>query len=290
MTIRKAPAFQFYADDFLSGTMTFSNEQRGLYIALLCLQWSQGSVRLEDARELAGRMAQERMARVLAKFVDDGQGNLKNARLEVERTKQNDFREAKSEAGRAGNAKRWHNHRTTIAQPSHSDGEHVSDTIANGRSPSPSPSPEYRREYASIGVGATAAMTDGMSNHPPDEATVAEHFKRLGADYSAEQIHAAWLDFEATAQDDGRTWMWGKRPVTDWRAAFERRLMAPTNETGKPATAKTVSASVRAIATRSELESLQADLDSLPDGKNRRELQAKLDARWRELEALEAAK
>lgn len=142
-TARKAPAFQFYADDFLSGTMTFSHEQRGLYITLLCLQWSQGSVRVEDARELAGRMNPERLARVLAKFVDDGQGNLKNPRLERERTKQNEFRDAKSEAGRLGNAKRWHTHRTATTAASHSDGGEVADSladsIANGRFPSPSP-------------------------------------------------------------------------------------------------------------------------------------------------------
>lgn len=138
-TQRKAPAFQFYCDDFLSGTMTFTNEQRGLYITLLCLQWSQGSVRAEDARELAGRMNPDRLARVLGKFVDDGRGNLKNLRLETERSKQNEFREAKSQAGRIGNAKRWHSDRNAIAQRSHSDGEDFADTIANDRSPSPSP-------------------------------------------------------------------------------------------------------------------------------------------------------
>ena len=40
----RAPAFQFYADDFLAGTMTMTNEERGAYISLLCLQWSKGFV------------------------------------------------------------------------------------------------------------------------------------------------------------------------------------------------------------------------------------------------------
>lgn len=237
-TARKAPAFQFYADDFLSGTMTFSHEQRGLYITLLCLQWSQGSVRVEDARELAGRMNPERLARVLAKFVDDGQGNLKNPRLERERTKQNEFRDAKSEAGRLGNAKRWHTHRTATTAASHSDGgevaDSIADSIANGRFPSPSPSP-YKTEGNTPGeFGATAPGFDGvpndLSNHPETEAEVIEHFRKLGAPYTAEQIHAAWLGFMANALDDGRTWMWGKRPVTDWRAAFESRLSAQKKE------------------------------------------------------------
>jgi hypothetical protein len=89
---------------------------------------------------------------------------------------------------------------------------------------------------------------------------------------------------------------WKRAVLSDWLDPIKRgewqaraaKLAQAANGSNQPA--KTVSASVRAIATRSELETLQADLDSLPDGKSRRELQAKLDARWRELEALEAAK
>lgn len=117
----KAPWFQFYPQDFMAGTRTLSNEQNGLYILLLCLQWTHGSVRLDEAKELAGRMNPERLARVLAKFVDDGHGNLKNQRLEFERAKQKAFREAKSEAGRAGMAKRWHSHNTVITPLSGGD-------------------------------------------------------------------------------------------------------------------------------------------------------------------------
>lgn len=36
----KAPAFQFYAQDFLTGVMDMTMEERGLYITLLARQWS----------------------------------------------------------------------------------------------------------------------------------------------------------------------------------------------------------------------------------------------------------
>ena len=34
--MNKAPAFQFYADDFIGGTITMSHEERGLYVLALC--------------------------------------------------------------------------------------------------------------------------------------------------------------------------------------------------------------------------------------------------------------
>lgn len=46
--MRKPPSFQFYADDFLGGVATFSLEQRGLYITMLCIQWNVGHVSDED--------------------------------------------------------------------------------------------------------------------------------------------------------------------------------------------------------------------------------------------------
>lgn len=97
----KPPAFQFYADDFLAGTFTFTNEQRGLYIALLCLQWNQGAIGEETIAALAGGMASESVAAVRAKFVSgEDDDMLRNPRLELERQKQAAFRAKCSEAGR----------------------------------------------------------------------------------------------------------------------------------------------------------------------------------------------
>lgn len=80
---------------------------------------------------------------------------------------------------------------------------------------------------------------------------------------------------------------WRAKLGLDWRAEY-REWLAKNGAEKTPA--KTVSASVRAIATREELETMQADLDQLPHGEFRKAQQAKLDARWRELEALEGGK
>jgi hypothetical protein len=105
-------------------------------------------------------------------------------------------------------------------------------------------------------------------------------------------------DFAATriADYDGRAigWPrnWRRALLSDWlnplRRAEFTKAMAKNGAEKTPA--KTVSASVRAIATRDELETMQADLDQLPHDDFRKAQQAKLDARWRELEALEGGK
>ena len=44
----KDPAFLFYSNDFLEGTFTFSDEQTGKYIKLLCLQHQRGKLTKKD--------------------------------------------------------------------------------------------------------------------------------------------------------------------------------------------------------------------------------------------------
>lgn len=51
---RKAPAFQLYVDDFLAGTMCMTAEEVGVYIRLLCLQWSHGALSERHVRAAGG--------------------------------------------------------------------------------------------------------------------------------------------------------------------------------------------------------------------------------------------
>ncbi len=76
------PAFQFYADDFVAGTVCFTAEEVGAYIRLLCFQWGNGSipVRADQVDRIAGCPVS---AEVLAKFPSG-----KNPRMESERLKQ----------------------------------------------------------------------------------------------------------------------------------------------------------------------------------------------------------
>ena len=106
---RKAPAFQFYADDFLAGTSDMSAEVVGGYIRLLCHQWTKGGIPNDPERvaRIAGLMGSPCVGYVMAKFrLSDGH-TLKNERLEKVREEQNAFKAKQSAAGTNGAAKRW---------------------------------------------------------------------------------------------------------------------------------------------------------------------------------------
>ena len=148
---RKAPAFQFYADDFLAGTSDMSAEEVGGYIRLLCHQWTKGGIPNDPERvaRIAGLMGSPCVGYVMAKFrLSDGH-TLKNERLEKVREEQNAFKARQSAAGTNGAAKRWNKcpddgdpngdpNRVAIATPMATP---MAGAWPEHSSPSPSPSP-----------------------------------------------------------------------------------------------------------------------------------------------------
>lgn len=137
----KPPAFQFYAGDFIAGTITLSHAERGLYILALCLQWDQGGVSPDDLANLAGSTP---TARVLQKFQVGEDGLLRNNRLEFEREKQVEYRKGQSNKGKASAQARFNRGSTTV-QP---EGQPEGQPKPNSPSPSPSPSSLVERERA----------------------------------------------------------------------------------------------------------------------------------------------
>ncbi len=101
--MRKPPAFQFYADDFIAGTAILSTEEVGAYILLLCHQWNCGSLPDNDIliRRIARLTQAFDLANLRSKFkaVD---GVLKNDRMERERDKQMQYREKQAKNGKMG--------------------------------------------------------------------------------------------------------------------------------------------------------------------------------------------
>lgn len=105
----KPPAFQFYASDFLAGTVELSTEDVGAYIRLLCYQWSNGEIpeKTIAVDRIAGCSVS---SEVLMKFPER-----KNRRLEVERVKQAAYRQLQSEKGKASAEARLNRASTTVA-------------------------------------------------------------------------------------------------------------------------------------------------------------------------------
>lgn len=148
--IRKAPAFQFYADDFLAGTADMAAEEVGGYIRLLCHQWSKGGIPSDEERSarIAGLIGSPSIRYVLAKFTLCDGDTLKNVRLEQIRQEQADYKSKQASSGKTGAQKRWDKVKSdgnpngvAIATP-------MATPMANGwrsdSSPSPTPTPKKK--------------------------------------------------------------------------------------------------------------------------------------------------
>ena len=85
----KDPAFLFYSGDFLSGTMLMSNEEKGIYITLLCLQHQNGHMQKEDMQNFGAT------EKILSKFKVDENNLYYNERLETEITRRKAYSDSR---------------------------------------------------------------------------------------------------------------------------------------------------------------------------------------------------
>lgn len=92
MSQTKAPAFQFYAQDFLTGTLDMTMEEKGIYITLLSIQWSKGEIPKERLGLLIHRDWNGVPDMVKKKFTDLGKTVI-NDRLHLQKQKMDEFRE-----------------------------------------------------------------------------------------------------------------------------------------------------------------------------------------------------
>jgi len=81
----KAPAFQFYPDDFMGGTADMTQSEVGAYILLLCRQWNSLSIP-QDPERLKLIAKGPVTDHVLAKFHDG-----RNPRLELVRSQREEW-------------------------------------------------------------------------------------------------------------------------------------------------------------------------------------------------------
>lgn len=224
--MNSSPAFQFYPDDFLAGTVGMSCAERGLYITLLCIQWSRGTVSEEEIARLGGGMAPPERCFVMSKFVQVEEGRYQNARLEKERGKQAEYKAKQSENGKLG-AKSKHRQSTAIATPQHrhSDATAPLDSgpgegLAKSSSPSPSPS--------SLVLSPTGGSSDGDSDggegeNPPGpdypEAEVPSLEECLQWAASA-GVDPEWTRKKWITTDANNGWERNGRPVK-WRSLWK---------------------------------------------------------------------
>ena len=106
----KDPALLFYTGDFLVGTMTMTNEQRGKYILLLCMQHQQGFLTDEDMKE----HLEDTDLKVFNKFEKLSDGKYYNLRLKEEAERRKSYSESRRNNRMKNISKSYDKHMETV--------------------------------------------------------------------------------------------------------------------------------------------------------------------------------
>ena len=83
----KDPAFLFYPNDYIGGTMGMTFEEKGAYIELLMMQFNRGHM----TSHMIGQTVGQLWVKLQDKFVQDENGLWYNVRLELEQKKRKEF-------------------------------------------------------------------------------------------------------------------------------------------------------------------------------------------------------
>jgi uncharacterized protein YdaU (DUF1376 family) len=87
----KDPAFLFYPNDYIGGTMGFTFEEKGAYMELLMMQFNRGHMTEHMIRHTVGYLWDN----ISGKFIKDEKGLYYNTRLDEEKEKRMKFTESR---------------------------------------------------------------------------------------------------------------------------------------------------------------------------------------------------
>lgn len=91
----KDPAFLFYPNDYIGGTMGMTFEQKGAYIELLMTQFNRGHMTNHMIGQVLGQGNGQIWDMIKDKFIQDDEGKFYNVRLEIEQNKRKQFTDSR---------------------------------------------------------------------------------------------------------------------------------------------------------------------------------------------------
>jgi uncharacterized protein YdaU (DUF1376 family) len=218
------PAFQFYAQDFYTGTLGMSNEAVGIYIRMLCYQWIHGGIpsnrkTLENFLGISSYKFRKNFAEIAKKFKLGRDKVLRNPRLEEVRRNQQRYSEIQAKRGQRGGHKR-HVAASKTGKPalepkSSSSIFDLQTTLGTEKNAAAPPSPavensaavQKRKDPPSIPVLAAMILRDGILaiDRIPDQAEAAKcRAAQLHLSYSSRAIANALASAQAQAAKHGR--------------------------------------------------------------------------------------
>ena len=127
----KDPAVLFYTQDFLVGTITMTNEHKGMYITLLCLQHQKGNLTEKDMLSICFSYVPE----VYAKFEKAEDGTYYNLRMKEEAERRAAFSASRRKNASKNGGKRGANNKQKNGKAyakhmdNHMENEHENENI-----------------------------------------------------------------------------------------------------------------------------------------------------------------
>lgn len=228
----KSPAFQIYPADFLADakTLVMSAAEIGAYWLLLCVCWRENGLP-DDVSELAAiartplkQFQKSWDSRIQRCFVKRDDDKWTHKRLQTERDKQTENREARKVAGAKGAAGRWQTDSKPMANTSDS---HAS---ANGK------------PIAKDGLSSSSSISSSISSSTSSSEEKQQRAKRtpeakgtrLGDDFALTDEMRQWAGRETPSVDVDRAFVafldyWrgvpgAKGRKLDWVATWRNRL------------------------------------------------------------------
>lgn len=195
----KDPAFLFYSSDFITGTITMSDEEIGMYVRILCMQHQTCHLDAKTMQKLCGGIVPPA---VMAKFVIDSDGRYYNERLESEMIK----RKEKGKKNKKNADMRWHKVRTANAVPfinenvieNKNEVDTSKEKEGQGEKTNPTPDPKsmYNPEVQSKVAQNIYAITDYLNSKTGGNLRNDHHaycstiWQRLQDGYTLEQMRS----------------------------------------------------------------------------------------------------
>jgi uncharacterized protein YdaU (DUF1376 family) len=118
----KDPAFLFYPNDYMGGTMGMTFEEKGAYMDLLVLQFNKGAFSIDQARKLLNGSFEKVWPALSEKFTE-ADGKFSNKRLEDEKTKRASFSESRRKNRTSKNTSKSHDNTSDEHMTSHMENE-----------------------------------------------------------------------------------------------------------------------------------------------------------------------
>lgn len=128
---KKDPAFLFYPNDYIGGTMGMSFEEKGAYMELLMMQFNRGHMSAHMITQVVGEIWEN----IKHKFIQDENGLWYNERLEVEKENRKRFTESRRK-NLKGNNSHMEKHKDSHMgnhKASHMENENENENISFNR-------------------------------------------------------------------------------------------------------------------------------------------------------------